>query len=162
MKKIFLVATVFLCAGLFGKIYAQEDEIQQVQKEWGKDKKELVRTGMDLTAADSIKFWPVYNRYEKERQKLGRERILILQDYADHYLDITNAKADELINRIFKNDAALSKLQQTYYKSVKTALNAKQAAKFLQIESYINSVLKSLIQEEIPIIGELDDLKKSL
>ena len=161
MKRIILATVILLTAGSI-TVYAQEDEIEQVQKEWGKDKKELVRMGMALTAADSVKFWPIYNKYEKERQKLGRERILILQDYADHFADITNAKADELVNRIFKNDAALAALLKTNYTTLKTKMNAKQAAKFLQIESYINSFLKSAIQEEIPIIGELDELKKSL
>ena len=161
MKRIILAAAILIAAGSV-KLYAQEDEIQEFQKEWGKDKKELVRTGMALTAADSVKFWPIYNKYEKERQKLGKERILIIQDYADHFLDLTNAKADELVNRIFKNEAALTTLQKTYYTTVKSKLNAKQAAKFLQIETYINSFLKSAIQEEIPVIGELDELKKSL
>jgi len=162
MKKTLLAVAVFLFTSMNSKIIAQEDEIQEVQKEWGKDKKELVRMGMALSAADSVKFWPVYNKYEKERQKLGKERILIIQDYADHFADLTNAKADELVNRIFKNDAALATLQKTYYTTLKTKMNAKQAAKFLQIESYISSFLKSAIQEEIPIIGELDEMKKSL
>src|SRR5688572_23436503 len=162
MKKILLTAVVFFIAATFIKLNAQDDEIAQIQKEWGKDKKELVWMAMDLKPADSVKFWPVYAKYEKERQKLGRERILILEDYAEHFADLTNAKADELINRIFKNEAALSKLQQQYYKTLKTSIGAKQAAKFLQIESYIASILKSLLQEEIPIIDELDEYKKSM
>ena len=162
MKKILLATAVFICAGTLTTLYAQDDEIAQIQNEWGKDKKELVRLTMDLSAADSVKFWPIYNKYEKERQKLGRERIEIIEDYAEHFTDLSNSKADELINKIFKNETALSKLHQTYYKSFKTALGAKQAAKFLQIESYIGSIVKSLLQEENPIIGELDELKKSL
>src|SRR5215203_6007377 len=162
MKKTLLTAAIFFCTTSTMQLLAQDDEIQQVQNEWGKDKKELVRLGMSLSAADSVKFWPVYNKYEKERQKIGRERILILKDYAAHFMDLTNAKADELVNKIFKNEAALAKLQQQYYGILKAPIGAKQAAKFLQIESYINSFLKSAIQEEIPIIDELDELKKSL
>ena len=161
MKKTLLAALFFFSAGVITNLRAQ-DEIQQVQEEWGKEKKELVRLGMELSKGDSVKFWPVYNRYEKERQKLGKERILILQDYTDNYLDLSNAKADELIKRIFKNDAAMAKLQQQYYQTLKTTLNAKQAAKFLQVESYIAAVLKLSLQEALPFIGELDNLKKSL
>ena len=102
MKKIFLTTAVLFFSSVAIKLCAQ-DEIEEVQKAFGKDKKELVRVGMDLLPADSIKFWPVYNKYEKERQKLGRERIIILQDYAEHFADISNTKADELVNRIFKN-----------------------------------------------------------
>jgi len=156
MKKIILVVTILILSGL--SIYAQDD-IQQVQDAWGKDKKELVWIGMNLSPADSIKFWPVYDQYEKARQKIGRERIIILNDYADNYEKMTNAKADELINRIFKNDAASVKLMQQYYGRMKTTLNAMQAAKFLHIETYLQTTIRSALQGALPMIGELDSLK---
>src|SRR4051812_6059436 len=98
MKKIVMVTMVvaLVCFGF--RSYAQE-ELDKIQKEWGKEKMELVRLGMGLNAADSVKFWPVYSKYEKERQKLGKERILILDDYANHYADLTNPKVDELVNK---------------------------------------------------------------
>ena len=136
-----------------------QDDIEKVQQAWKKDKKELVRIGMELNATDSVKFWPIYDKYEVERQKLGRERILALNDYADNYFNITNAKADEIINKIFKNDAALAKLQQDYYGKVKTAVNAMTAAKFMHVEAYLQSTIRSMIQGALPAIGQLDSLK---
>ena len=161
MKKFVFAIAVILFTGFSTRLCAQE-EIDQIQKEWGKEKKELIRLGMGLNASDSVKFWPVYNRYEKERQKLGKERIMILDDYVNHYADLSNAKSDELINKIFKNDASLAKLQQQYYITLKNTLNAKQAAKFLQIETYIHSAIRSLIQEQLPFIDELEHMKKEM
>jgi hypothetical protein len=157
MKKQFisLLGLLFLLSGV---AYAQ-DEIKEIQKEWGKDKKELVGMAMDLSSADAAKFWPLYDKYEKERQKLGRERLRIYADYADNLESLTNAKTDEIITRLFKNDAALTKLHQQYYTSIKTKLNAKQAAKFIQIESYFNIAIRSAVQDELPYIGELDSMK---
>jgi hypothetical protein len=157
MKSLLFPTVLFLLISTF--VHAQNDEIQTVQKEWGKDKKELVSLAMDLSAADSVKFWPLYNNYEKERQKLGRERILILTDYSDHFESLTNAKADELITKIFKNELALTNLQQRYYISLKGKLGALKAAKFMQVESYISTSIRSAIQEELPFIGELDSMK---
>ena len=157
MKKQFfsLLGLFFLLSGV---AYAQDD-IKEIQKEWGKDKKELVGMAMDLSSADAAKFWPLYDKYEKERQKLGRERLRIYSDYADNMENLTNAKTDEIITRLFKNDAALTKLHQQYYTSIKTKLNAKQAAKFLQIETYFNTAIRSAVQDELPYIGELDSMK---
>jgi len=157
MKSLLFPTVLFLLISTFVRV--QNDEIQTVQKEWGKDKKELVSLAMDLSAADSVKFWPLYNNYEKERQKLGRERILILTDYSDHFESLTNAKADELITKIFKNELALTNLQQRYYISLKGKLGALKAAKFMQVESYISTSIRSAIQEELPFIGELDSMK---
>ena len=158
MKRLFFPTVLFLLIGSFAS--AQNDEIQVVQKEWGQSKKELVSLAMDLSAADSAKFWPLYSNYEKERQKLGRDRIVILTEYSDNFESLTSAKADDLVMRIFKNDLALTNLQQRYYTSFKTKIGALKAAKFMQIESYINTSIRSVIQEELPFIGELDSMKK--
>jgi hypothetical protein len=157
-RKIFTtISLIFLVSVL----YAQDD-IQKVQEALGKDKKELVHYGMMLSPADSVKFWPLYTQYEAQRQKIGRERILILDDYAKSYYSMTNAKADEVVSKILKNEAALNQLQQQYYTKVKTALNAMQAAKFLHIESYINSSVKSMLLGALPVIEQMDVPKKSL
>jgi hypothetical protein len=157
MKKILLSIGILLAS--FSAVYAQ-DEIDQFQKEWGKEKKDLVRMAMELSPADSVKFWPLYDKYEKERQKLGKDRIKTFSDYADNLDKLTNTKADELINRLFVNDAGVAKLRQKYYSSIKTTLNALQAAKFMQIETYFDTAIRSAIQDELPYIGDLESIKK--
>jgi len=154
MKSTLIALLVVLGLNTFA-----QDDIEKVQQAWKKDKKELVRIGMELNTADSVKFWPIYDKYEAERQKLGRERILALNDYADNYFTITNAKADEIINKLFKNEAALTKLQQDYYGKVKTAVSALVAAKFMHVEAYLQSTIRSMIQGALPAIGQLDSLK---
>jgi hypothetical protein len=158
MKKVLLVIIIGLLAAPLMILNAQDD-LQKIQEAWGKDKKELMRMGMALSSADSVKFWPVYDKYEADRQKLGKERIMVLNDYADNYSGITNAKADEVMTKLMKNDAATSQLLQQYYGKVKTALNAIQASKFVHIESYISSTIRSALLESLPLIGELDSLK---
>ena len=71
MKKILIATTLFFFSAFVLRVQAQDD-IQEIQDEWGKDKRELMQIGMELSKADSIKFWPIYDKYEKERQKLGR------------------------------------------------------------------------------------------
>ena len=158
MKRTLIPIFGIVCLLFVVKAFSQ-DEIATVQKEWGKSKKELVQSAMNLSDADAAKFWPLYDRYEKERQKLGRDRIILLTDYSDHFESLTNAKADELMTKIFKNELALTNLQQRYFISIKNGIGALKAAKFMQIESYINTSIRSAIQEELPFIGELDHMK---
>jgi hypothetical protein len=161
MKRVVSTAVVLLASFFLHEAFAQspEDDIQIVQGAWGKEKRELVSIAMSLSAKDSVKFWPVYDKYEVARKKLGRERLLILNDYVESYEKLSNAKADELANRLFKNDAANAQLLQQYYNSVKTTLNALQAAKFLHVESFLQSYIKIHLQANLPYIGELDKLK---
>ena len=161
MKRGVSTAVVLLASFFLHDAFAQstEDDIQIIQAAWGRQKRELVSMAMSLSAKDSVKFWPVYDKYEVTRKKLGRERLLILNDYVESYEKLTNTKADELANRLFKNDAANAQLLQQYYNSMKTALNALQAAKFLHVESFLQSYIKIHLQANLPYIGELDKLK---
>jgi hypothetical protein len=161
MKRGVATAVVLLASFFLHDAFAQstEDDIQIVQGAWGRQKRELISIAMNLSAKDSVKFWPVYDKYEVARKKLGRERLLILNDYVESYEKLSNAKADELANRLFKNDAANAQLLQQYYNSMKTALNALQAAKFLHVESFLQSYIKIHLQANLPYIGELDKLR---
>jgi len=51
-----------------------------------------------------------------------------------------------------KND----KLLVTYYNKIKKSVGVKPAAQFLQIESYFLSIIRTIILDEIPFIGELE------
>jgi Spy/CpxP family protein refolding chaperone len=49
------------------------------------DKKLLVAGNMDLTDAESKKFWPLYDAYQKELQKLNQRLGTTIKEYADAY-----------------------------------------------------------------------------
>ena len=159
MKKILFTTIGSLCILSVMTLHAQDD-IKEFQQAWGKDKKEVTRLVMGLSAADSLKFWPIYNAYEAERQKLGKERILILDDYLTNYDALTNAKADDIITKIFKNDQALTQLQQQTYNKLKTAVTPMVAAKFMHVERYIQTTIQSALLEKLPVIGDLEKTKQ--
>ena len=160
MKKLMVIIVSSLTLVSATKLYAQDD-IKEFQQAWGKDKKEVTRLVMGLSAADSAKFWPIYDEYETQRQKLGKDRILILDDYLTNYTVLTNSKADDIVNKIFKNDQALAQLQQQYYGKMKAALSPMTAAKFLHVENYIQTTIKSGLLEKLPVIGDLEKTKKN-
>jgi len=75
------------------------------------------------------------------------------------YENLTTAKADQLVAKLFKNDAAIAVLTQQGYANVKKALNALQAAKFLHVESFLQSWVKIHLQANLPYIGELEGMR---
>lgn len=162
MKSIIPFKTVLVLSVLFSSVGLQAvaqdmtmDDIKLVQQAFGRDKKVLLGEYLKLDSVQSAKFWPIYDAYEEERRKLGRDRIMIIDDYAKNYEKLTNEKADELVKKIMVNDDAFAKLQKKYYEQVKKATSALVAAQFLQFEYYIQTSIRSEIQEEIPFIGEI-------
>ena len=87
MKRVFVIGAFLVGSFITSELRAQatDDDIQIVQGAWGKQKRELVSAAMQLSEKDSAKFWPVYDRYETARKKLGKERIKILDQYATNF-----------------------------------------------------------------------------
>ncbi|TDQ19693.1 hypothetical protein DFQ04_1518 [Algoriphagus boseongensis] len=155
MKKI-----LFIALGLFfstsSLLCAQslEDEVKMIQEAFGQDKKLIVQEVLKLSDAKAVAFWPVYEMYETERRTLARERFMIIDDYMKRYSTIGEMEADNLATRTLKNDEALAKLHSKYYKKFKKAVSALDAAKFLQLDTYIHNTIRNAIQQELPFIDE--------
>lgn len=159
MKKISLIL-IMAIASLSS--YAQssfKEDIDVLQSIYGKSKSDLVKQYMNLSDTQSAAFTKVYDNYETERKALGQTKFQLINDYAANYATLTDAKADELAKGTLKNHLSYEKLYSKTYNQAKKAVGAINAAKFLQLEVYLQTIIRAEILESIPFIGELDKSK---
>jgi len=165
MKKLLSIAVYLLLLSPVMKLAAQanaDEELQLVRDQWGVDKKQLIMQYMKFNEAESKAFWPVYDAYMKQHKTLVDSRIKMIKDYAKNYTKLTDAKAIELTNKVLDNDMAISKLQKDYFTKFSKAVTPLRASQYMQVEYYLQNTIKSMIQDEIPFIGELEKAKKDL
>ncbi|WP_029272936.1 hypothetical protein [Flavobacterium sp. KJJ] len=159
MKKVIVV--LVLAVASFSS-YAQstfKEDVEIVQSVYGKSKSDLVKEYMNLSDAQATAFTKVYENYEAERKALGQTKFQLINDYAANYNTLTDAKADELAKATLKNNMAYEKLYTKTYGKAKKAVGAINAAKFIQLEVYLQTTIRNEIQNSIPFIGELDKSK---
>ena len=159
MKKITLFITGFIFMSVFTFGQMQEGDIKLFQQLFGTEKMALVKNYMALTPQQDSVFWSDYNDYETSRLELGKRRIKLVEDYAKNYMTLTEDKATELIEESNAIDVEFKKLQKTYYKKMTKSVGAMKAAQFYQFESYLNNVINISIQENIPYVGELEQMR---
>lgn len=155
MKKIFILICYFVMT--VGFTWAQssiDDEVTLIQSAFGQEKRKVVEAFMDLPESVSPGFWTVYQAYEKERQIIARERIKLINEYLENFETLGDEEAESLAKRSLKNDLALSKLHQKYFKKFKNVTSAVDAAKFLQIDVYIHNTIRNALQQELPFISK--------
>ena len=118
------------------------------------DKKLLVAGNMDLTDAEGKKFWPLYDAYQKELQKLNHRLGTTIKEYADAYNKgpIPNDKSKKLLNEVLSVDEAEVKLRRTYADKIGKVLSETKAARYIQIENKIRSILKAELAADIPLV----------
>lgn len=152
-KTLFYILITFSLCNL---ALAQDinSEITLIQAQFGMGKKQFVEAAMDLPESLSPGFWTIYQQYEGERQVLARKRILLINDYLNNYESIDNDMADYLAKGLLKNTSARNKLHRKYYTKFKKATTARDATKFLQLDTYIHSTIRNLTLQELPFIDE--------
>ena len=115
-------------------------------------KAEMMGAVMVLSAEDAAKFWPIYSEYDAQLTKLNDQRIENIKEYARSYVEMTNEKADELIQKSLTYQKQRGELLAETYGKVKQALGAVTAARFMQVEHQLLLVIDLQITSSLPIV----------
>lgn len=80
------------------------------------DKKLVVASAMELTEAEAKGFWPVYEAYQAELEKINAQLGQVIKGYAAAYRadTLTNEKAQELMTEALKIEQAEVDLKKAY------------------------------------------------
>jgi hypothetical protein len=160
MKKVFIVTVAVLFTAFFAAAQTSDPELDYIKKAYSKDKKTLVDQYMGLDVQEGAKFWPLYGDYETSREKLAQERYNLINQYVNSVDQLTPETADKLAKAVLTNNVNLEKLNLDNYEKMKKAIGAIKAAKYLQLETYLQTSWRALVQDLIPLIGELDKTKQ--
>ena len=117
-------------------------------------KAEIMGSLMQLSASDAAKFWPIYEQYDSQLNKLNDLRVENIKEYARAYDQMTNEKADELIQEALKYRRERTELLANTYDKVRQALGAVTAARFAQIESQLLLLIDLQIDSSLPIVRQ--------
>jgi hypothetical protein len=131
-----------------------QEYIELLRSNVRQQKAEIMGSVMALGIADSAKFWPIYNEYDAELTKLNNQRLANIQDYAANYDNMTDAKADELVQNAMQYRKQRAELLAKYYGQVKDALGSVQAARFLQVEEQLLEIIDLQIASQLPVVGQ--------
>ena len=117
------------------------------------ERKALVEDNMDLDELEGARFWPIYNSYRTEADKLSLEHLAILMDYASAYNQgaVTDAEARELQKRSLELEEERLELKEKYLKRIAKEVSPRRALRFLQIENRLNAMTVMAISQEVPL-----------
>jgi hypothetical protein len=107
---------------------------------------------MALSEEEDAAFWPIYRAYDVELAALNDQRVRLIADYAKHFSAMTDAAAERIAHGALDFEAARSALKLKYFDKMRTALSAKQAARFLQIEGQLLLLIDLQISAALPIV----------
>jgi hypothetical protein len=157
VHRIISVAIMLITLGFAMPGMAQDkpaNNLEIIHEKLKADKKLIVTKYMELTDSEAKKFWPVYEEYQKDLQKLNERLASLLQSYAAEYR--SNSLSDEKAKKLLDEWLALDKDEaghrKTYAGKVLKVLPAKKAARYLQIENEFRVLLKYDLAATVPLV----------
>ena len=130
------------------------DNMQILRDKIKADKKLVVATNMELTESEAKDFWPIYDQYQKDLQKINQRIANVLEGYAADFRgkSLTDEKAKKLIEEAVAIEQAEANLKSTYAPKLSKVLSVKKVARYLQIENKIRAVVKYDLAQGVPLV----------
>jgi hypothetical protein len=160
MKKLLISAAALLFTAGILVAQTSDPELDYIKAAYSRDKKVIVDEYLKLSTENRDKFAKLYDEFEMERTKLASSRLAVLQEYASKVDSLKPADADRLAKAALENTIKLDNLNLKFYNKMKQDLGPIVAAKFFQLEIYLQTTWRGIIQDNIPFIGELDKTQK--
>ena len=113
---------------------------------------------MQLDDKERDSFWRIYDQYEEKRKAIEKESLILLKEYADNYKTMDGTEAHKLIVNFMKSMDEYNALHKVYFKKMEKAIGSLKAATFIQLETFIQTELQENLQNQVPVIGELERL----
>ena len=157
VKRMIGAAIVIMLCGFTPVGSAQDnpaDNMQILRDKIKADKKLVVASNMELTEAEAKDFWPIYEQYQKELQKINQSMGKVLESYADdnRRKSLTDEKAKKIIDEAVSIDQAEANIKSTFAPKLSKVLPVKKVARYLQIENKIRAVVKYDLAQGVPLV----------
>jgi hypothetical protein len=121
------------------------------------NRKAMVAVNLQLTDDEAAKFWPVYDRYQKEINALGDRLVALIEDYTASFGNMSDDKAMQIVEDYLAIEADRVKTRRAYVDEFTKALPGRKVARFYQMENKMDAVIRYDLASTIPVIEEDSD-----
>jgi len=149
MKKL-TILLVFILSGIALNAQTTNEEIDYIQAIFGMEKRTAVKEFITLKASEEAAFWMNYDEFEIKRKVYGKERIELLDKFAQKYDTMSEQESEVWMKSVMELRDKNEKLIAKYYKKMAKECSPIVAMQFYQIESYILAGIRFQILENVP------------
>jgi len=128
-----------------------EREMDSVRKIVRSNRRKIIAVGMDLTAEENQKFWPLYAEYRDSATKQNDRLAKIILEYAKNYDTLSDPQALKLMNDYATLDKDRLNLRGAYVKKFGAFLPPKKLMRYFQMEQKLDAIMNYELAGTIPL-----------
>jgi hypothetical protein len=116
-------------------------------------KKLYIAQNLHLTEAEGKAFWPVYESYQKDLQKLADRIDRMLRLYVREYSKMTDNAAADMLNESLAVEAAHLEIKRQYLPMFRKVLPPIKLTRYYQLESKFSAQINFELEAKVPLIN---------
>jgi hypothetical protein len=101
---------------------------------------------LDLTSAEAEKFWPVYNEYQDQRNRLQLEKASIIRNFNRNESSLNDIQLTEMGDKLIALITRESSLEVEFHKKLKEIFPPAKVIQFYQVENQYKAQLLNELQ----------------
>jgi hypothetical protein len=154
VSKIILLTTLALLLAHI-RLEAGEnatDAAELIREMYKTDRRTFLTEEMRLTERESAVFWPLYQSYRAEMEKLGDSLLKLVLEYADVYPDVPEERAEKMLKDYTELERKLVDTRSRYIKRAAKDVSATKALRWAQLENRMDLGLRLQLASTVPLV----------
>ena len=143
---------LLLLAALPVRSQEKADSMEALRDAIQADKKAYISEYLQLTDAEGKEFWPYYNSYQFDLQKVNERLIKLINDYAKTYQSMSDQDAIKMVDAYLAIERDQLKLKELYFRTLRKTLPVKKVTRYMQLENKINALVRFELAKKIPLV----------
>ena len=129
-----------------------DQDIEMLRQDIRAQRKQITAENMTLTADEATKFWPIFDQYRQAAIKPNDDRWALIKEYAANYGTMTDAQANDFMQRANAIDQQLLGLRMKYVPVFEKVISPKKTALWYQIDRRIDLLINLQLSASIPVV----------
>ena len=128
-----------------------DDVLKAVRSDMQSSRADIMAKNLTLTADQAAKFWPLFDKYQKEQNVIMDDHLKGIQKFVDTYQTMDDTAALAFINAHFDRDAKMNALRQKWLGEFQKVLPTKLAVRVMQIDRRLSLLAQFQVTTRIPL-----------
>jgi hypothetical protein len=158
MRRTAVVPYLLISAIALSVAQAQNSSLQSSSSQQQLDivaaqaqRKAIVGQNMYLSDTQAKMFWPLYDTYERQMDKIEDRHIREIKNYVASYNNLTDANANQKLDEVLSIQQARLQTQQEYVPKFRAVLPGVVVTRFFQIDNKLRAILQCNIAQMVPL-----------
>jgi hypothetical protein len=130
-----------------------DQDVDLLRKDIRSQKKQIIAANLQLSDAEAVKFWPLYDQYTAELVKINDAKYGVIKEYANTFnSSLTDEHALALTSNLLTVDAQAAQLRLKYVPIFSQVISGRKTALFFQMDRRLVMLIDLQLASQVPLV----------